>query len=62
VPDRGRPFDSVTKELRRTEMFRLSECWSACGSTPIATIADLLAFSFHGLTDGRAAYAAVGDE
>jgi CubicO group peptidase (beta-lactamase class C family) len=50
----GHFFDPITKELRRTEMFRLPESWSACGSTPVATIADLLAFARTHLADGLA--------
>jgi CubicO group peptidase (beta-lactamase class C family) len=50
----GHFFNPVANELRRTEMFRLPESWSACGSTPIATIADLLAFARTHLADGVA--------
>jgi hypothetical protein len=35
-------------------MFMLPESWSACGSTPIVTIADLLAFAHTHLADGVA--------
>jgi CubicO group peptidase (beta-lactamase class C family) len=41
----GHFFDPTTAKLRRTDMFMLPETWSACGSTPIVTIADLLAFA-----------------
>ncbi|MGE0553586.1 MAG: serine hydrolase domain-containing protein [Gemmatimonadales bacterium] len=50
----GHFFDPAAGTLRRTEMFRLPETWSACGSTPIATIADLLAFARMHLADGVA--------
>src|SRR5207237_2401211 len=50
----GHFFYPATKELRRTEMFMLPESWSACGSTPIVTIADLLAFARTHLAAGVA--------
>ncbi|HLY29074.1 MAG TPA: serine hydrolase domain-containing protein [Aggregatilineales bacterium] len=50
----GHFFDPATKAIRRTEMFMLPETWSACGSTPIVTIADLLAFARTHLADGVA--------
>jgi CubicO group peptidase (beta-lactamase class C family) len=50
----GHFFYPDTEELRRTEMFMLPESWSACGSTPIVTIADLLAFARTHLADGVA--------
>jgi hypothetical protein len=50
----GHFFHPDTGELRPTEMFMLPETWSACGSTPIGTIADLLAFARTQLADGVA--------
>lgn len=50
----GHFFDPATKELRPTERFMLPESWSAAGSTPIVTIADLLAFARAHLADGVA--------
>src|SRR5262249_30473887 len=40
--------------LRRTDMFMLPESWSAAGSTPINTIADLLSFARLHIDDGVA--------
>lgn len=50
----GHFFDPQTKALRRTDMFMLPESWSACGATPVVTIADLLAFARTHLADGLA--------
>jgi CubicO group peptidase (beta-lactamase class C family) len=44
--------DPKTRKHRRTQMFMLPESWSACGSTPIVTILDLLAFARTHLEDG----------
>jgi CubicO group peptidase (beta-lactamase class C family) len=48
----GHFFDPRTAKHRRADMFMLPESWSACGSTPIVTIADLLAFARTHLQDG----------
>ena len=50
----GHFFDPRTRAIRRTDMFMLPESWSACGATPIVTIADLLAFARTHLADGLA--------
>jgi CubicO group peptidase (beta-lactamase class C family) len=50
----GHFFDPQTRALRRTDMFMLPESWSACGATPINTIADMLAFARTHLADGIA--------
>jgi len=50
----GHFYDPKSARLRRTDMFMLPESWSACGSTPIATIADVLAFGRTHLADGVA--------
>ncbi|HWU89998.1 MAG TPA: serine hydrolase domain-containing protein [Kofleriaceae bacterium] len=50
----GHFFDPATANLRRTDMFMLPESWSACGSTAIVTIADLLAFARTHLASGVA--------
>jgi CubicO group peptidase (beta-lactamase class C family) len=50
----GHFLDPATQTLRPTEMFMLPESLSACGSTPIGTIADLLAFARTHLGDGVA--------
>ena len=50
----GHFVDPETKRARRTDMFMLPESWSACGSTPIVTIADLLAFARTHLAGGVA--------
>jgi CubicO group peptidase (beta-lactamase class C family) len=48
----GHMLDPKTGKVRRTDMFMLPESWSACGSTPIVTVADLLAFARTHLDDG----------
>jgi CubicO group peptidase (beta-lactamase class C family) len=48
----GHFFDPQTRALRRTDMFMLPESWSACGATPVTTIADMLAFARTHLADG----------
>src|SRR5262249_43253723 len=48
----GHVLDPKTGTIRRTDMFMLPESWSACGSTPIVTAADLLAFARTHLDDG----------
>jgi CubicO group peptidase (beta-lactamase class C family) len=48
----GHSFDPKTGKCRRTDMFMLPESWSACGSTPIVTVSDLLAFARTHLDDG----------
>jgi CubicO group peptidase (beta-lactamase class C family) len=50
----GHFLDPKTAKLRRTDMFTLPESWSACGGTPIVTIADLLAFARTHLDGGVA--------
>jgi CubicO group peptidase (beta-lactamase class C family) len=50
----GHFFDPQTMALRRTDMFMLPETWSACGATPVTTIADMLAFARTHLADGVA--------
>jgi CubicO group peptidase (beta-lactamase class C family) len=50
----GHFLDPESGVLRRTDMFMLPESWSACGSTPIVTIADLLAFARAHLANGLA--------
>ena len=50
----GHFYEQATNELKRTDMFMLPESWSACGATPITTIADLLAFARTHLADGIA--------
>ncbi len=50
----GHFFDPHTRALRRTDMFMLPESWSACGATPVTTIADMLAFARTHLADGVA--------
>jgi CubicO group peptidase (beta-lactamase class C family) len=50
----GHFFDPQTMALRRTDMFMLPESWSACGATPVTTIADMLAFARTHLADGVA--------
>ena len=50
----GHFFDPKAKQLRRTDLFMLPETWSACGATPIVTIADLLAFARTHLAGGVA--------
>jgi CubicO group peptidase (beta-lactamase class C family) len=50
----GHFFDPKAGKLRRTDMFMLPETWSACGATPIVTIADLLAFARTHLAGGVA--------
>ncbi|HLK37730.1 MAG TPA: serine hydrolase domain-containing protein [Polyangiaceae bacterium] len=50
----GHFVDPATASLRRTDMFMLPESWSACGATPIVTIADLLAFARTHLAGGVA--------
>ena len=50
----GHFLDPETKAARRTDLFMLPESWSACGGTPIVTIADLLAFARTHLADGLA--------
>ena len=44
----------VTGAAQRTRMFMLPESWSACGSTPIMTTGDLLAFARTHLKNGVA--------
>ncbi len=48
----GHMLDPKTGKVRRTDMFMLPGSWSACGSTPIVTTADLLAFARTHLEDG----------
>jgi CubicO group peptidase (beta-lactamase class C family) len=50
----GHFFDPKTTRHRRTDMFMLPESWSACGSTPIVTLGDLLAFARSHIDDGVA--------
>jgi CubicO group peptidase (beta-lactamase class C family) len=50
----GHFFDPVGRAIRRTEMFKLPDSWAPAGSTPIGTIADLLAFGRTHLTNGIA--------
>ena len=50
----GHFFDPAKATLRRTDMFMLPQSWSACGSTPIVTIEDLLAFARTHLAGGVA--------
>jgi CubicO group peptidase (beta-lactamase class C family) len=44
--------DPATKGVRRTDMFMLPDSWAPAGSTPIGTIADLLAFGRVHLANG----------
>jgi CubicO group peptidase (beta-lactamase class C family) len=46
--------DPATGEVRPTGMFMLPQTWGPAGSTPIGTIADLLAFGWVHLGDGLA--------
>jgi CubicO group peptidase (beta-lactamase class C family) len=48
----GHQLDPGTGKPRRTDMFMLPESWSACGSTPIVTVADLLSFARTHLEGG----------
>ena len=48
----GHFFDPASTSLRRTGTFMLPESWSACGSTPVVTVADLLAFARTHLAGG----------
>ncbi|MEO8799018.1 MAG: serine hydrolase domain-containing protein [Polyangiaceae bacterium] len=50
----GHFFNPKTSKLRRTDMFMLPDSWSACGATPMTTIADLLSFARVHLDDGVA--------
>jgi CubicO group peptidase (beta-lactamase class C family) len=44
--------DPATRGARRTDMFMLPDSWAPAGSTPIATIGDLLAFGRTHLANG----------
>jgi CubicO group peptidase (beta-lactamase class C family) len=44
--------DPQTGAVRRTDMFKLPDTWSAAGGTPVVTIRDLLAFARTHLADG----------
>jgi CubicO group peptidase (beta-lactamase class C family) len=44
--------DPASNGARRTDMFKLPDSWAPAGSTPIGTIADLLAFARTHLSNG----------